>query len=267
MKYTRYDLNIKKRKNERKKMLISILSVIIIALVVGIGLYKFIILPTMGDGSINKLLSNEGKNTSTNGGDKSGGNPDSNSVAALEDDSNKEAQQTNSTATQSGNKDDYVMIQCGVYSKEEGAKTVLSELQKVALGTIIEEDGKYRVVSYIGSESEGNSIVTTLENNNITTSKAKFSIVKSDNCNNKIAEMLNGYIQILNKLDDEGVSGVKTSEFKEWTNALEEDTNATNISVFKELKENINALGEEITKNDLESSYKAMYKVLVNFKV
>ncbi|MDO4535787.1 MAG: hypothetical protein Q4B63_08275 [Clostridium perfringens] len=268
MKYTRYDLNIKKRKNERKKMLVSILSVIVIALVVGVGLYKFIILPTMGDGSINKLLSNEGKGTGTNGGDNlGGGNQDGASATApLENDSNKEAQQTNTTVTQSGGKEDYIMIQCGVYSKEDGAKTVLSELQKVALGTIIEEDGKYRVVSYIGSESEGDSIVTTLESNNITTSKAKFSIVKSDNCNNKIAEMLNGYIQILNKLDDEGVSGVKTAEFKEWTNALEEDTNDTNVSVFKELKENINALGEEITKNDLESAYNAIYKVLINFK-
>ena len=268
MKYTRYDLNIKKRKNERKKMLVSILSVIVIALVVGVGLYKFIILPTVGEGSINKLLSNENKNTGTNGsGDNSGGNPDSSSATtALDDDTKEKAQETNATATENGSKENYVMIQCGVYSKEEGAKTVLSELQKVSLGAIIQEDEKYRVVSYIGSESEGDSVVTTLESNNITTSKAKFSIVKSDDCNNKIAEMLNGYIQILNKLDDEGVSGVKTAEFKEWTNALEEDASGANISIFKELKENINALGEEITKNDLESSYNAIYKVLINFK-
>lgn len=269
MKYTRYDLNIKKRKGERKKMLVSILGVIVIALVVGIGLYKFIILPTVGNGSINKLLSNEGKNTDTNSsGDNSGGeNSDGGlGATALEDDTNEKTQETTATTTESGSKEDYVMIQCGVYSKEEGAKTVLSELQKVSLGAIIQEEDKYRVISYIGSESEGNNVVTTLESNNITTSKTKFSIAKSDNCNNKIAEMLNGYIQILNKLDDEGVSGVKTAEFKEWTNALEEDASGANISVFRELKESINALGEEVTKNDVESSYNTIYKVLINFK-
>ena len=56
MKYTRYDLNIKKRKNERKKMLVSVLGVIVVALIVGIGLYRFVILPTTAGENINKIL-------------------------------------------------------------------------------------------------------------------------------------------------------------------------------------------------------------------
>ena len=50
------------------------------------------------------------------------------------------------------------------------------------------------------------------------------------------------------------------------TNALEEDKNAANISIFNQLKENINSLSEEITKNDLEASYNSIYKVLTNFR-
>ena len=73
-------------------------------------------------------------------------------------------------------------------------------------------------------------------------------------------------LTILNKLDDDAVSGIKTAEFKEWTNALEEDKNAANISIFNQLKENINSLSEEITKNDLEASYNSIYKVLTNFR-
>ena len=260
MKYTRYDLNIKKRKGERKKMFVSILGVIVLALVVGVGLYRFIILPTIGDGTGSKLLNNNTVDT----GNKGGG-ADSNLAAATVD-NNEEAKETSGTVTQSS-KEDYVMVQCGVYSKEDGAKSIVNELQSVASGTIIEEDGKYKVVSYIGDEEKANSIATAIEGKNIAISKAKFSILKSDNCNNKIVEMLNGYIQILNKLDDEGVGSIKTNEFKEWTNALEEDASAANISIFKELKENINSLGEEITKNDLQSSYNMIYKVLANFRV
>lgn len=267
MKYTRYDLNIKKRKNERKKMLGSVLGVIVVALIVGVGLYRFVILPTTGGERINKLLS---KDTSTGddvpNSENTGGSQDSSGAVADNTSGNNQAQATSGQVAQSTSKEQYVMVQCGVYSKAEGAQSVLNSLQNISLGTIIEEDGKYRVVSYIGSENEANNIVTTLESNNIATSKAKFAILKSDNCNNKIAEMLNGYIQILNKLDDDGVSSIKTAEFKAWANALEEDTNATNLSIFNQLKENINSLGEEITKNDLESSYNSIYKILVNFR-
>ena len=63
MKYTRYDLNIKKRKNERKKMLVSVLGVIVVALIVGIGLYRFVILPTTAGENINKILSKDTNNS------------------------------------------------------------------------------------------------------------------------------------------------------------------------------------------------------------
>ena len=266
MKYTRYDLNIKKRKNERKKMLVSVLGVIVVALIVGIGLYRFVILPTTAGENINKILSKDTiTSDATSNSENLGQNKDTGSGEGNISTGNKE-QATSGQAIQNSSKEQYVMVQCGVYSKAEGAQSVLSSLQNISLGAIIEEDGKYRVISYIGNESEANNIVNTLESNNIATSKTKFSILKSDNCNNKIAEMLNGYIQILNKLDDDAVSGIKTAEFKEWTNALEEDKNAANISIFNQLKENINSLSEEITKNDLEASYNSIYKVLTNFR-
>lgn len=255
MKYTRYDLNIKKRKNERKKMLLSIIGVIIIALVVGIALYKFIG-PTLEGESINKILSNDTSDTKNL--------DNSNTVKDNESVSKNESAQSTSASVVS--KQEYIMVQCGVYSKEEGAKTVLSQLEKITSGSIIEDDGKYRVVSYIGDEDNANNIIATLEQNNVATSKAKFSIVKSDNCNNKIAEILNGYIQILNKLSDDNVTSIKTAEFKEWTNAIDENSNAENISIFNELKENVNSLNEEITKNDLQSSYNTIYKILSNFR-
>lgn len=270
MKYTRYDLNIKKRKNERKKMLVSVLGVIVVALVIGVGLYRFVILPTTGGENINKLLSKDTSGDSsvtTNvepSGETQGGS--STAVENTTASQNTDAKDTSASAVQSSSNEQYVMVQCGVYSKAEGAQSVLSSLQNISSGAIIEDDGKYRVISYIGSEQEASGVISTLESNNIATSKAKFSILKSDNCNNKIAEMLNGYIQILNKLDDSGVSSIKTAEFKEWANALEEDANATNLSIFKELKESINSLGDEITKSDLQASYNSIYKVLANFR-
>ncbi len=267
MKYTRYDLNIKKRKNERKKMLVSVLGVIVIALVVGIGLYRFVILPTTGGESIDKLLSNDISGDSISDNENIGESEDTSKAGVDSISSESTGNKVTSTSNvQNSSAVQYVMVQCGVYSKIEGAQSVLNDLKRISLGAIIEEDGKYKVISYIGSEDEANSIAAALESNNIATSKAKFSILKSDNCNNKIVEMLNGYIQILNKLDDDGVNSIKTAEFKEWTNALEEDASATNISIFNELKENINALGEEITKSDLEVSYNTIYKILANFR-
>ena len=74
-------------------------------------------------------------------------------------------------------------------------------------------------------------------------------------------------LNIINKLKEDSVKGVKTTEFKEWVNSLEEHSDSEYFKVFKELKDGINKIPDEITKKNIEESYQIVFNTLNNFKV
>ena len=92
-------------------------------------------------------------------------------------------------------------------------------------------------------------------------------IPKTDVCSNEIIEIVNGYVNIINKLKEDSVKGVKTTEFKEWVNSLEEHSDSEYFKVFKELKDGINKIPDEITKKNYKESYQIVFNTLNNFKV
>lgn len=250
MKYTRYDLNNKKKKNERKNLLLAILGVCIGAVVIGT-----VVAPM--------VFKDKGAQTSAK---PSTDNNVNQQVKSADDSINKGESGKMSTTNEASDSENFVMVQCGFYSKKENADNIKSKIQDKVVAVNLTENDKFRVIAYIGSEAEAQRISDDLTKAEISNTKVRFTISKSDLANNEIIEIINGYLKILEKLKDKEVKGVKTQEFKEWTNSLKEDTTSANFQLFKELKEGINNLPDEVNKNNVEECYQVVYKVLNNFK-
>lgn len=274
MKYTRYDLNTRKRKNERKKMFGAILGVVVVAVLVATVLWKFVLQPNMNNkGENTEIVTGEEKTNSENGSSEVNNDKESAEQPKEESTTNSNESESKQVSTNTGGTQEYVMVQCGVYSKKDNADSIIKQLEnKTVAVSVLEKDqttstDRYRVIAYIGTEEEAGKLSGDFEAQKISTAKARFSIPKSDLVNSEIAEMINGYLKILEKLKDSEVKSVKTQEFKEWTKALEEDTAGKNYGLFKELKETIINLPEEVSKDNIGDGYQVVYKVLNNFRI
>lgn len=69
-------------------------------------------------------------------------------------------------------------------------------------------------------------------------------------------------MEILDTAGKEEVKEVNTSDFKKWTNDLEEISDSDKIEVLKEYKEHIKALPESINKNNIVSELEYIYSIL-----
>lgn len=162
---------------------------------------------------------------------------------------------------------DYILVQCGFYSKKENADTVKNNLKTKYSPFAITDGDKVRVGVYFGSFEEADKISKQLTLEGLNNLKIKFSVPKNDLCAKELCEIVNGYLQIVHKLEEKDVKTVKSDDFKKWTNNLEEDSKSSLFSDFKELKDNINSLPAEVKKENLESCYNAIFKALNQFKV
>lgn len=230
MKYTRYDLN-KKSGNDGKMILILTL-IVLVAFGVGTILAKLIFTGNNGEKKI-----------------------DIAKPASVSSVDNKEETVI------------YTMLQCGFYSKKENADDSKNKLKDKYSAIILEDGDKFRVVTFIGNTDEANKILEKLNGESITNTKVNYKIDKKDATNSQIAGMVNGYLEVLNKTNEKDVKGVKTEEFKKWTNGLKDEKSSENYKIFEDLKKNINELPDEITKTDLDKGYTNVFRAINNFKV
>lgn len=260
MKYTRIDVKNKKRSggnnnnnNDGKNFIVLFVGVIVIALVISTVMSKFI-WP-------------EGKKTAENG--KVEATTEENKNTEDKNDKTSEEEKPTDKKVISENTDgqEYVMIQCGFYSNKDNANSVKAELEDEYIAVSLSEAENYRVIVHIGGEEEAIKLSGELTEKGVSNTKGRFLIPKADTCSNEIIEIVNGYVNIINKLKEDSVKGVKTTEFKEWVNGLEEDTDSEYFKIFKELKEGINEIPEEITKKNIEESYQIVFNTLNNFKI
>lgn len=274
MKYTRYDLNMRKRKNERKKMFGSVLGVVVVAILIATVLWKYVIQPNMkNQNQDNTVVTNGEQTNSSNSTTENTNNEQATTDQSKGEQTTTDKTENKQTTTNIGGTQDYVMVQCGVYAKKENANSVIDKLESKAIAVSISEkdqatsQDRFRVIAYIGSEDEAQKLATDFESQQISTAKARFSIPKTDLVNTEIAEIINGYLKIIEKLKDPEVKSVKTQEFKDWTNSLEEDSSGKNYALFKELKEAIVNLPEEVSKDNIGEGYQVVYKVINNFRI
>lgn len=230
MKYTRYDLN--KKNGGNGKMMIFLILIVVAALGVATLLAKFIF--------------------SGNGGDKIVDVTKPISVSTID------------------SKDEFVsytLVQCGYYSKKENAEELKQRLKDKYNVVNILDNEKYRVVTFIGSAEDAGKIIDKLNSENLNSLKINFQISNKELCNQEISGVINGYLQILNKLQEAEVKSVKTDEFKKWVNGLTDQKESESFKIYEALKKNINELPDEITKMDIEKGYTSIFTALNNYKV
>ncbi|MDZ5253096.1 SPOR domain-containing protein [Clostridium sp. LIBA-8841] len=262
MKYTRIDVKNKKRSsgnnnnnnNDGKNFILLFVGVIVVALVISTIMSKFI----WPEGK--KTASKEQIETTTTEGEKKPGENNGNPGG-------EEKPKDNKVVSEGTEGQEYVMVQCGFYSNKENANSVKADLKEDYIAVSLSEAENYRVIVHIGNEEEATKLSNELTEKGVSNTKGRFLIPKADTCSNEIIEIVNGYVNIINKLKEDSVKGVKTTEFKEWVNGLEEDSKSEYFPIFKELKTGINEIPDEITKENIEGSYQIIFDTLNKFKV
>ena len=78
--------------------------------------------------------------------------------------------------------------------------------------------------------------------------------------------MINGILDITNKLNESDVTSVKSDEFKAWTNQLKEVNEDAKKDNFIKMKKMINELPTEVTKKDIGKIYQTIYDILSIYK-
>lgn len=234
MKYTRYDL---KRKNGNKVFIFIMLLIFVLAFVFGTVIFKVIM---------------------RNSGGVSTGNTDISNISETKN-STKATDGTNSNSKVIK----FVAVQGGIYKNKENVEAERSILNQYGTPFNIIEDNKTRVFLGIYVESQGEQVMKSLTEQKIDNSKMLFTINTSDLCDAEIAEIINANIQILNKLGEKNVKAVQTDDLKKWCTSLNKvNSNSKNISVLNEIKDHVNKMPKEITKDKAAENYEYIYVIL-----
>lgn len=180
-----------------------------------------------------------------------------NSTPQIEENNNKENTSSNEEVER------FTLIQCGYFSKEENAKQVLNGMNSDFNSFIVKDaEGKYRVLAGITTEENSSTLMQKLKEKGIENIKVNLDLNKNDEVENQISAITAGYLEILDTAGKEEVKEVNTSDFKKWTNDLEEISDSDKIEVLKEYKEHIKALPESINKNNIVSELEYIYSIL-----
>ena len=232
MKYTKYQY---KKKNNGIKLLTSLLMTTLSAISIGL-LAAWLLL---------KVIPNID------------GLKEVNSPPQIEENNNKENTSSNEEVER------FTLIQCGYFSKEENAKQVLNGMNSDFNSFIVKDaEGKYRVLAGITTEENSSTLMQKLKEKGIENIKVNLDLNKNDEVENQISAITAGYLEILDTAGKEEVKEVNTSDFKKWTNDLEEISDSDKIEVLKEYKEHIKALPESINKNNIVSELEYIYSIL-----
>ncbi|MVX65256.1 SPOR domain-containing protein [Clostridium chromiireducens] len=157
-----------------------------------------------------------------------------------------------------------VVLQCGYYSKEENAKELVNSISKYCQPFIVEEDGKFRVLAGIYKEDDGLKKIEEFKNNNIDVAKVSLNISKDNVDNKKILEIIDGFLTVRNKLQDNGVKSIKTAEFKEWADKILNDNGSNKSEKLNYIESYMKSLPDEIDKTNSDTNIQQLYKLIKN---
>jgi len=232
MKYTKYQY---KKKNNGIKLLTSLVMTTLAAVIIGL-LAAWILL---------KVIPNIDTSRQTN------------TIPQAEDDNNS------SNTSETEDIENFALIQCGYFTKEENAKQVLNTIDSSFNSFIVQDaEGKYRVIAGIAKEADSATLMENLKKKGIENIKVNLGLNKNDEVENQVIVITEGYLEILNTAAEEEVKEVNTSDFKSWSKELGDITEGDSIDILSEYKEHINALPETINKSNIVSELEYIYSVL-----
>lgn len=225
MKYTRYDL--KKKKNYGPAFSIIIIMVLVLAFILGTIIYKLFVMnigaAKSSTGNVSTINKNDGVNKSVK----------------------------------------FYGVQGGMYKNKGNADIEKNILSQYGNPFSIEKNGITRVFLGIYSSDEGEKITKNLTNKKIDNSKMTFTVVTNDLCDAEITEIINANLLVLEKLGENNVKAVQTDELKKWCTSLQSvDEKSKNFSMLKDLKNYINKMPKEISKDKGSGNYIYIYNIL-----
>lgn len=251
MGYTRY--NYRPRKKPKGNLFTIGIVVVICAIVIGMLMAKYLFKGNIPYGEDNGQKTVEEQNNNTNG---SSGNSSEGTV------------KDNNSSSNSASKN-FVIIQCGYYGKEENAKKVLQDIPSIFNKLIIKDGDKYRIIAGIYNEESANNMSEELAKKNIDNVKIKCGYETSKDEEAKSYEIINGFMKILNELENEQVKSVNTTEFKKWTKELGQNSNKENVDndELKSIKEYIEKLPEELEREGAKKALEFIYGILIKHRL
>ena len=251
MGYTRY--NYRPRKKPKGNLFTIGIVVVICAIVIGMLMAKYLFKGNIPYGEDNGQKTVEEQNNNTNG---SSGNSSEGTV------------KDNNSSSNSASKN-FVIIQCGYYGKEENAKKVLQDIPSSFNKLIIKDGDKYRIIAGIYNEESANNMSEELAKKNIDNVKIKCGYETSKDEEAKSYEIINGFMKILNELENEQVKSVNTTEFKKWTKELGQNSNKENVDndELKSIKEYIEKLPEELEREGAKKALEFIYGILIKHRL
>jgi hypothetical protein len=238
VRYTRYNYKPPRKKN-------NFMIVIILTLIAAIAL------GTIGS---KLLLKNNNKNGGTGKTTKLN--------LEKENKPSKDSVDVSKVIPQSNIKD-YVAIQCGAFSKKEGALALKNSLMKFGTPFIVEENNTNRVLFGIYPKESVDSIIKQLDESKIGHVKINFQMIAKDMASAQINEMVSADIKILNRLSEKDTPSYPTADLKKWLTSLTgAEEKSEDYAAMTEIKSYLTALPAEIKKEKTEEGYIYIYKFI-----
>ena len=190
----------------------------------------------------------------------------------VKDEGNKEAdksKQEPAEAPKDDNteKENFYIIQCGVYGKEENAKTALEKIPEGYNKLIAKENDKFKVIAGVYNEEDSKKKSEELTKSQVENVRVKSEIPVKDENSIKIVKIAKAYMDVLKKFENEETKSVNTEEFKKWTNELKTDGNLDENEEVKNLKKHVEELPKDLQRKDSEKSSEFLYNILNKYRV
>lgn len=250
MGYTRY--NYRPRKKPKGNLFTIGIVVVICAIVIGMLMAKYLFKGDIPNGENNGQKTVEEQKNNESDSSNSSGN-------IVENNNNSQSEASKN----------FVIIQCGYYGKEENAKKVLQDIPSSFNKLIIKDGDKYRIIAGIYNEEAANNMSDELSKKKIDNVKIKCGYETSKDEEAKSYEIINGFMKILNELENEQVKSVNTTEFKKWTKELGQNSNKENVDndELKSIKEYIEKLPEELEREGAKKALEFIYGILIKHRL
>lgn len=156
------------------------------------------------------------------------------------------------------------IIQCGLFSNEENAREALNNISSDFQKVLVKSDDKYKVIAGIYSKEDIDTKLSLLSQNKIESFSTNCTLNSSNLNENIISKIVDGYLKIIDTVNEKDVEGYNTTKFKTWvlkiSSSHKDDENLNN------LLENINSLPEEYKKENISDSINFLYNFLSKYK-
>lgn len=174
---------------------------------------------------------------------------------------------TASNSVQPINDADYVLLQCGIFSKKENAAELSEKLNKIGRAVEVQDGNRIRVIFGIYNNKDNvKAAIKLLGDNKFEESQIKFNLKISNSCDVQIIDIINADIKVFDKLQDNNVKAIGTKDFKTWVNNLKKsDKNYKNSAVLTEFKEYVNKLPDQVTKDNLSNNSTFLYNEIKKY--